>query len=293
MPHRRKAPIPALACGKRAVVRALSNWTASMMSKTVDLASYRLRFWTGGSGPALLLLHSAWGDAEMSWAPVWNDLSRSFTIVAPDLPGFGSSEPTETVSLPASALVLRGLLDHLGIGRATVIGSSFSVAVALEFAAGYPERTDRLVGVNGVRLPYLPVSLRKIMALPAVAQHARRAMRNATYSDGAFSKAFPDHDRLPAGFLEKIRHFEEQHSLIVFRSFLNQTAPQRQPAVPVTLIWGTGDRLVSRRQAANFRKWLGGHQFIPLEGAGHMPQVEMPTAFIEAVVREGGESPAA
>jgi len=69
--------------------------------KDITVSRRRIHVWTGGEGPALLLLHSAWGDAEMSWASVWNELSRSFTVIAPDMPGFGLSEPAVKSSLSA------------------------------------------------------------------------------------------------------------------------------------------------------------------------------------------------
>jgi pimeloyl-ACP methyl ester carboxylesterase len=69
----------------------------------LTLSGMRVHVWTGGTGPVLLLLHSAWGDGSMSWAAVWNDLSQSFTVVAPDLPGFGLSEPLDEPTLLANA----------------------------------------------------------------------------------------------------------------------------------------------------------------------------------------------
>jgi len=264
-----------------------------MIAKSIVLAGKRLRVWTGGEGPALLLLQSAWGDAEMSWSPVWDGLSRSFSVVAPDLPGLGASEATEIISLAASARLVKDLLGHLGLGRAVVVGNSFGVALALELAAAYPDRVSRLIAVNGTSLPVIPAFLRKLMAMPSLAPFFRRMIHNVTYSDKAFARAFPDRHRLPPGFIEKVRQFEEQHIGVTFQTFLNKASPQKRPETPTTVIWGTGDLLVPARQTAGFRKWLGEPQFIPLEGAGHMPQLEMPREFVEAVVRVGMDIPAA
>jgi pimeloyl-ACP methyl ester carboxylesterase len=259
-----------------------------MLSKNAVCAGRRLRVWTGGSGPALLLLQSAWGDAEMNWSSVWDVLSGSFSVVAPDLPGLGASGATDSISLAASAGVLKDLLDRLGIARTAVAGNSFGVALALELANADPERVRRLIAVNGTSLPVVPAFLRKLMARPSLAPFFRRVVHNVTYSDKAFARAFPNRDRLPAGFVEKIRQFEEQHSRVTFNTFLNQSMPQKRPSVPATLIWGTGDRLLPARQIATFRKWLGDAPFVPLEGAGHMPQLEQPAAFVDAVRRATG-----
>jgi pimeloyl-ACP methyl ester carboxylesterase len=253
------------------------------------LSGKKLHIWIGGTGTALLLLHAAWGDAEMSWAPVWRDLSRSFTVIAPDMPGFGASDPANVPSLTANVLVLKKLLDSLKIDRAIVAGNSFGAANALEFASTLPERTLHLVAVNGTSLPIMPAFLKKLISLPVLEKRFRTFMHTMTFSDKAFSKAFPNSDILAAGFFDRIRRYEEKHSRIVFESFMNQAGPQRRPLVPKTIIWGMKDRLVPHYQLAKLRKWLATPHFVPIEGAGHMPQVERPAEFVEAVKRAGGE----
>lgn len=244
-----------------------------------------LHVWTGGAGPVLLLLHSAWGDAEMSWFRVWDELSRFFTIIAPDMPGFGASDPLDIPSLAANAQVLKDLLEDQKADRALVVGNSFGTAIAIEFASTFPERTRRLVVVNGGYVPALPGLLKKMVAGSFVEKKFRAVMRNVAYSDKALAKAFPDPAVLPAGFFDRIHRNEERHSRIVFDAFMNQAAPQLQPAVPATVIWGTADRLTTMRQARILQKWLGNADFTPIDGAGHMPQIERPEVFMDAIKR--------
>ena len=251
------------------------------------ISGKRVHVWTGGTGPALLLLHSAWGDAEMSWGPVWNDLSQSFTVIAPDMPGFGASDPLDEATLAINTRVLKDLLDVRKSGRAVVVGNSFGAAVAIEFAASYPERTLHLVLVNGAYVPFLPGVMRRIISMPAVEKRFRRIMRNIAYSDKALAKAFPDPSRLPQGFFDRIHQNEEKHSRIVFDTFMKQTKPQTPPKVPATIIWGAGDRLTTMKQAGILQKWLGNADFVAINGAGHMPQIEQPGEFVEAVKKAG------
>jgi pimeloyl-ACP methyl ester carboxylesterase len=259
-------------------------------SNNITLRGKRIRVWTGGKGPALLLLHSAWGDAAMSWSPVWSSLGDHFTVIAPDLPGFGSSEPLDQPTLAGNAVVLKDLLEYLKTDRSIVVGNSFGVAVALEFASTFPDRTRRVVLVNGGYLPLVPGFIKKAISLPIFEKRFRALMRKATYSDKAFARAFPNPDTLPLMFFERIRRNEETQSRIVFDTFMRQTKPQVQPQAPVTMIWGTGDRLVTMKQAGMLRTWLGNPDYIPIEGAGHMPQAEQPEAFVEAIKRAGGEA---
>ncbi|KAF0216943.1 MAG: 2-hydroxy-6-oxo-6-phenylhexa-2 4-dienoate [Geobacteraceae bacterium] len=258
------------------------------LPKDLMLSGKRIHLWTNGTGPPLLLLHSAWGDAEMSWASVWNDLSANFTVIAPDLPGFGASEPLDEPTLAANAEVLKEVLDVQKIDRAIVVGNSFGAAVAIEFASSFPERTLRIVLVNGGYLPVLPAFIRKLISLPVVEKRFRAFIRNMNYSVKAFSKAFPNPAKLPPLFFDRIRRNEEKQAQVVFDTFMRQTKSQAPPSAPATMIWGTGDRLVTMTQAGIIRKWLGKPDFVPIEGAGHLPQVEQPAEFVEAMKKVGG-----
>jgi len=188
----------------------MSGTTGNPKPTDLVIAGKRLHAWTGGAGQALLLLHSAWGDAEMSWAPVWNELSRSFTVIAPDLPGFGASDPLDGPTLSANANILKTLLDDQKTGPAIVVGNSFAASIAIEFAASFPERAKHLVLVNGGYLPALPGFMKKLLRLRAVEERFRRFMRSFTYSDKAFAKAFPDPVALPPGFFDRIRKNEDE-----------------------------------------------------------------------------------
>ncbi len=257
-------------------------------TRDIVLSGKRLRYHRGGTGPVLLLLHSAWGDAALSWSPVWEELRRMFTVLAPDLPGFGASDPLDGPTLAADAAVLKGLLDGLKIDRAIVAGSSFGAGVAIEFGASFPGRTIRTIVVNGGYVPAIPGAVRWLASVPAVERRFRSMMRNFAYSDEAFAKAFPDPGALPPGFVERIRRNEETQARVVFDTFIRQKTPQRRPPGPVSIIWGTGDRLLTARQAEKLRAWLGNPKLVPVEGGGHLPQVDRPRQFVEAMKKVAG-----
>jgi 3-oxoadipate enol-lactonase len=99
-----------------------------------------------GSGPALLLVHAGIADRRM-----WDDQVAAFagagwTVIRPDLPGFGGTPPPAgPVSLGAA---LRELLDQLGVGRAVVVGCSLGGRAAIDLALVAPERVRALVLVG-------------------------------------------------------------------------------------------------------------------------------------------------
>jgi 3-oxoadipate enol-lactonase len=95
-----------------------------------------------GSGPAVLLVHEGVADRRM-WRGQVPVLAREWTVVAPDLRGFGE---TPNPSGPFSHVEdVRAVLDELGIERAAVVGGSLGGRVALELALAHPDRVTALV----------------------------------------------------------------------------------------------------------------------------------------------------
>jgi pimeloyl-ACP methyl ester carboxylesterase len=249
----------------------------------ITLSGHTMHFWKGGAGPGLLLLHAAWGDAEMSWGRTWEELSLSYTVVAPDLPGFGRSTKMARPSLPGMARKLKDLIGILHMDQVTVVGNSLSAAVAIQIANEYPKAVSHLVLVNGGYMPLVPGPVRDIIALPVVNRVFRRIIRHLTFSPRTVIRSFADHSRLPAGFFEKIQENARAYARISFDIVMNMTEPQARPTVPTLLVWGAQDGLATMKQAQALQKWIPGARFVAIENAGHMPQVEQPREFASVI----------
>lgn len=255
-----------------------------MKTDDIILSGQRIHYWKGGTGTAVLLLHSAWGDAEMSWDRVWNELSRTNTVVAPDLPGFGKSSALPKPAFSAFAKVVKDLLDALHLDRVIVVGNSFSAAVSIQFAADYPQTVSRLVLVNGGYMPKVPGFMKKLVSLPIINQGFRFLMRKAAFSLPSLKKAFVHESKLPSDLFKRIKQNELTYSRITFDTFMNMTEPLAKPFAPTFLVWGAQDGLTPLKHAWELQKWMPGAKLITIEGAGHMPQLEQPQEFL-AVIR--------
>jgi haloacetate dehalogenase len=108
-----------------------------------------LRFRIGGSGPPVVLLHGH-PQTHAMWHAVAPALAHSFTVVAPDLTGYGDSSKPETTSdhepysKRAMARDVVGLMDALGFARFRVAGHDRGGRVAYRLALDHPERVERL-----------------------------------------------------------------------------------------------------------------------------------------------------
>lgn len=92
----------------------------------------RTRYLTEGTGPALLLLHPVGHSADVFIRNV-DALAANHTVVAPDLPGHGFSDPIDFKGRPPQVETvahLRRLVDALGGNRFAVLGSSYGGLLA-------------------------------------------------------------------------------------------------------------------------------------------------------------------
>ena len=111
----------------------------------VQIEAGDLYYEVAGEGPPLLLIAGFSGNTT-GWLPVQPALARHFTLIMFDNRGAGRScvppGPYTIAQMADDALVL---LDHLGVDRAHVLGSSMGGMIAQEFALRHPERVDKLV----------------------------------------------------------------------------------------------------------------------------------------------------
>ena len=116
-----------------------------------------VRIWykeTGEGEPVIQIHGSGFGHFNFSTAtPI---LSRSFRCIDFDMRGYGQSErPFQKYDMEVWADDIAGLLDHLGLRAAHIHGTSMGGMVAQQFAAKYPDRTQRLIiNCSAAKLDY-------------------------------------------------------------------------------------------------------------------------------------------
>lgn len=104
---------------------------------------------THGSGPPVLLLHG-FPETHLMWRTVAPRLARDFTVVCPDLRGYGSSGcPVSAAdhapyAKRAMARDMVAVMAELGFQRFSVVGHDRGGRVAYRLALDHPDRVDRL-----------------------------------------------------------------------------------------------------------------------------------------------------
>jgi pimeloyl-ACP methyl ester carboxylesterase len=97
--------------------------------------------------PTLLLIHG-FPSSSASFRNVIGPLSQHFFVIAPDLPGFGDSQPIERPTFARFADVLEQVLAQLGVESFHLYLHDYGAAVALHLATRQPQRIRGLIIQN-------------------------------------------------------------------------------------------------------------------------------------------------
>ena len=114
-----------------------------------DSDGVKIRYYSGGQGEALVLVHGFSGSAQTAWIGpgVFGTLvDAGFHVIALDNRGHGGSDkPHDPAAYGVNmAEDLRRLLDHLGLERAHIVGYSMGGKISNAFAARHPDRVITL-----------------------------------------------------------------------------------------------------------------------------------------------------
>jgi pimeloyl-ACP methyl ester carboxylesterase len=288
--------------GERAsgLVESEPIWQAQ---RDVLASGVRLRVATGGSGPAVVLLHGSFVD-HSTWDGVAAELGRDFRIVAPDLPGFGESEKPSPSRFPygvdAFAEAIADLYAGLDLGRATVIGHALGGAVALTLAARHPELVERLVLIAPLCEPANHGLRSRLGLWPLVGGLVfKQLWGRASFRAFFRTTMLASPKAVPAARID--RYFELFSSplargaaLATLRGTVDTRpviAHTTRLSVPTLVVWGRVDRVIAAGVGQKLARAIPGARF-ELLPTGHAPQEECPAELAALIARFlGGERP--
>jgi len=271
-----------------------------MDSRELRIHDQRVICLTGGAGPVLLLVHGMAGSSS-TWNQVMPELSRRFTVVAPDLLGHGGSDKSRgDYSLGAFASTLRDILVALDHEHATVVGQSLGGGVAMQFAYQYPERCDRLVLVGSGGLGREVNRLLRFLTLPGSEAVLKLACSDRVRNAIATIGELPSRVGLqPAPVVSELwRSYSSLGDDATRRAFLRtlraviDTQGQSVSAanrlhlaaeMPTLIVWGDADPIIPVEHAHDAHVAISGSRLEIFEGVGHYPHCEEPERFVDVL----------
>ncbi len=256
-----------------------------------------------GSGPPLVLLHG-WPEFWLTWEPVMQRLADRFTLIAPDLRGFGDSDkpdggPSDRAGPDIHAADMLALLDALGLGRVGLVAHDVGGNVAQSLCRAEPQAFSGLFMFD---TPYpgigtrwgAPGQLKEIWyqsfhQLPWAAAMVGASRDTCRSYIGHFLRhwsvrkdAFDDvleawvDNFLKGGNLQG--GFNYYISVNATRlATMRGEAPALPPiTLPTCVRWGTGDPVLKVEWADRLGETFTELDFARFEGVGHFPHREAP-----------------
>lgn len=262
---------------------------------TVD--GVRIHYQEAGDekAPPVILIHGFISSTQV-WSEVFLPLARTgFRVIAPDLPGYGYSEKPRDgeYTIESQARAVLGLMDQLGIEKATIVGASYGAAIAATIALDHPARVERLVLIGAVsndepkkkillsiaRLPLIgdimtPLFLGSRWVLRKRMEHIYRRL------------GIPVDEHMIAARHHLLATANTHRAMI--RSIRRWSANRisrdahliRQPTM---LIWGEVDTHIPLSEGLRLRDAMPNARLIVFRNCGHLPQAEYPQKFVEVV----------
>ncbi len=224
--------------------------------------------------PPLLLVHGAGGTHE-DWSAALRTLPNT-RVIAPDLPGHGSSPEPGRASVADYAADMVALLDALGIDRAVIGGHSMGGAVALTLALEHTARAAGLVLVGtGAKLGVHPDILNKVYTdLPGVA----RTITAWAWAEGLEAQVYANsYAGILANNPDVLYHDYAACNAFDVRARLGEIR------VPVLVVGGTADRMAAYKYSEYLRDQIADATLFTVQGGGHMLALEQPQVVADAV----------
>lgn len=123
----------------------MADFMHGMSRQSVRANGIRINAWTGGDGPALVLLHGYPQTGQM-WRKMTPELMGQFSVVCPDLRGYGDSDkPRDGFDKRTMARDIAELMRELGHERYMVVGHDRGARVAHRLALDHADAVKRLV----------------------------------------------------------------------------------------------------------------------------------------------------
>jgi pimeloyl-ACP methyl ester carboxylesterase len=263
----------------------------------VEVDSLRVHYQEAGdkTSPALVLIHG-FASSTLVWSKVFLSLAEAgFRVIAVDLLGFGySGKPRNgEYTIAGRAHLLMGLLNRLGIRRATLVGSSYGGAVAATCALDHPHRVEKLVLVGTVNNNRpLRFRLMRIFGSPVFGDvvsplliGSRRLLRQR------MKRVYDRHAWVLDERRVDARHFPLRASgtqRAIIRTVRGWDAERisreahliRQPTL---LIWGENDPEIPLADGERLHEEIPGSRLVVFLNCGHLPHEEYPDVFTKVV----------
>jgi pimeloyl-ACP methyl ester carboxylesterase len=273
----------------------------------IEVDGIRLHYSDRGAGSPIVLLHgnAVTGD-DYNTSGVAERLLANHRVLIFDRPGFGYSERPRwrPWAAAAQAELLHKAVAQLGVERPVVVGHSWGTLVALAFAARFRADTAGLVLLSGYYFPNfrLDALLVTVGAIPIVGDVLRYTISplfgwlTMPLTKRMMFAPSPMTPRFKAEYSTAMALRPSQiRATVVDGAFMVPSAAGLRPhyqdlAMPVVIMAGAGDLVVSHRHAERLHATIQRSALQIVPGAGHMIHHIATSQVVQAITEVTGSS---
>lgn len=245
----------------------------------------------GAGGPAVVLMH---GNPTHSflWHSVMPALASRYTVIAPDLLGFGQSPvgPVEELTLPRQAEHILALLDTLGIRQAHFVGHDLGGGIAQILAIHHPQRVLSIAITDGVCFSNWPVPQATAMRWPTapefepspmvVQEMLRMGVHNQSMLTPEIMQAFVD----PYITMKDPRALQVAAFALEHHQTEELVPHLASISRPTTILWGQYDRLLPPYWGWRLHQSIPRSSFQILPHCGHFTMFDNPMLLTQELM---------
>jgi 3-oxoadipate enol-lactonase len=236
-----------------------------------------------GSAPALFLFHSLLSD-RASFDAIVPQLSKSYRLIVPELPGFGGSKAVEG-GLAVVADRMAEVVKEAGGGETIVLGNGYGGFVALQMAIRHPDIASKLILADcGAAFSQAGREAFRTMAA------ASKAKGLAGITDVAMRRLFaPEFQTAhPELMLDRREAFLKTDPEVLQAACAQLAELDLRPElsdvkIPVLVLVGEHDEATPPPMSHELAALLPNARLKILAGCAHVPQLQAPEVFLDAI----------
>lgn len=271
---------------------------ASSESKFIEVSGMRVHYRIEGKGPVVVLLHGMLASLH-TWDGWMDRLTKSYTVVRLDLPGFGMTDAAAKdfqYTPEACIKIIADTIDALKLKKFVLIGNSLGGYFSWKYTITHPERVEKLILIDSVAYDQdvpLPITL---MTMPVVGSMAT-VITPKFVIDHFVAQVYGDKNRVRVEI--KDRYYEllmregnrdscksilEEMKTASGNPHVSDGLSSLNRKLPILVMWGQLDPWVPVTCLERWKKDLPDAEYLIFEKEGHIPMEENPEETVDAAI---------
>jgi branched-chain amino acid transport system permease protein len=242
----------------------------------VQIDNVKIFYETKGNGMPVIYVHGNFASSKWFEDVMKIDGMKTYAL---DLPNFGNSESINSISIESYAQYLWKFIESLKISRPLLVGHSLGGAVTLKCVIDHPNAFSGLILVDPAPADGLKTAENLYPILESFKDHpellefslANTMPTRKEKAKALIEDALKMNQKAFSGNARALEEYDYSQNL-------------KDIKIPVKILWGSLDPIVSRESLEKMAKMIPNCQFEVFDNIGHSVIVENPKKFIETLV---------